>query len=170
MDWTKQANDMLKTWTGTQQKVWESWVDTMQLGATQPSQEAWQKTIETWRGTVKQALASQVGLTRMWVESVNAMPSTAGVSAPAGMAEFTNNMLEMTKVFTETQTRFSENYFEMLKKADMSALAQVWNPSQAQKIMETWQEATQKATEAQNEWAKMVNTAVHSNSVGEPNS
>lgn len=169
MDWTKQANDMLKTWTGTQQKVWESWVDTMQVSATTPSQEAWQKTVETWRGTVKQALASQVDLTRMWAESVNALPNKAGVSAPAGMADFTNNMLEMTKVFTETQTRFSENYFEMLKKADMGALAQMWNPSQAQKIMETWQEATHKAAEAQAEWNKMVGTAVSSNGTGEPN-
>lgn len=162
MDWTKQANDMIKTWTGTQQKVWESWVESMQLAATMPSQEAWQKTVETWRGTVKQALESQVELARMWTENVSAMPGTAGMAAPAGMADFTRNMLEMVKVFTETQTRFSENYFEILKKADMKMLSEVWNPAQAQKIMETWQEATQKAVEAQAEWGKMVSTAVTS--------
>lgn len=164
MDWTKQANDMIKTWTGTQQRVWESWVETMQVGATTPTnQEAWQKTVETWRGTVRQALESQVELARLWAESANAMPGTAGMAAPAGLADFTRNMLEMTRVFTETQTRFSENYFEMLKQADMGTLSQAWNPNQAQKIMQTWQEATQKAVEAQSEWSKMVGNAVKSN-------
>jgi hypothetical protein len=159
MDWTKQANDMIKTWTGTQQRVWESWVETMQVSASGPSQEAWQKTVETWRNTVKQALESQNELARLWSESVHALPGTAGVQAPAGMAEFMRNMLEMSKVFTETQTRFSENYFEMLKKADVEALARSWNPAQAQQIMQTWQDATKKAVEAQQEWAKMVGNA-----------
>ncbi len=53
MDWTKQANEMLKTYTSTQQKVWESWASSMQLMTTPQSPEVWQKTVDTWRGTVK---------------------------------------------------------------------------------------------------------------------
>ena len=78
MDWQKQANDMIKTWTSTQQKVWETWVNSMQLAATPQTPEAWQKTVDTWRGTVKQALESQVELTRLWAESIAA----ASVSMP----------------------------------------------------------------------------------------
>jgi hypothetical protein len=156
MDWTKQANDMIKTWTGTQQRVWESWVETMQVGTGVPNQDAWNKTVETWRNTVKQALEAQNELARLWSESVNALPGTAGAQTPASVAEFTRNLLEMTKVFTETQTRFSENYFEMLKKADVDALVRSWNPAQAQQILQTWQDATQKAVEAQQQWTKMV--------------
>ena len=37
MDWTKQANDMIKTWTGTQQKVWDTWLNSAQLAATPQS-------------------------------------------------------------------------------------------------------------------------------------
>lgn len=169
MDWTKQANEMLKTWTGAQQKVWETWASSMQLMAAPQSPEAWQKTVETWRGTVRQALESQVELTRLWAEGVAAsavsMPSAPQIpgmpamptGAPsAAMVEWTRQMLEMTRSWTETQVRFSENWFELLKKAEPASMAQSWDAGQAQKIMATWQEAAQKALEAQTEFSKMM--------------
>lgn len=164
MDWSKQANDMIKTWTGTQQKVWESWMSSMQAMTTPQSPEAWQKTVETWRGTVRYAIEQQVELTRLWAESVAAasvnmpvmpaMPSVPGV--PTTPVEWTRQMLEMTRVWAETQMRFSENWFDLLKKAEPSMLAQMWDMTQAQKIMATWQEAAQKAVEAQTQFSQMV--------------
>lgn len=167
MDWQKQANDMIKTWTGTQQKVWETWVSSMQLMATPQSPEAWQRTVETWRGTVRQALESQVELTRLWAEGVGAsavsMPSAPTIpgvpampGATAGMVEWTRQMLEMTRTWTETQVRFSETWFDLLKKAEPGMMAQSWDAAQAQKIMATWQDAAQKAVEAQTEFSKMM--------------
>lgn len=170
MDWTRQANDMLKTFTSTQQKVWESWVSSMQLMATPQSPEAWQKTVDTWRGTVKYALEQQLELTRLWAESVATssvnMPSMPGLTgmpgmpaipgAPASAVEWTRQMLEMTRTWTETQVRFSENWFDMLKKAEPGALAQNWDMNQAQKIMATWQDAAQKAVEAQTQFSQMM--------------
>ena len=42
MDWTKQAEDMLKTWTSSQQAMWDSWMKTMQgFGSNQPN-DAWE--------------------------------------------------------------------------------------------------------------------------------
>lgn len=167
MDWTKQANDMIKTWTGTQQKVWDTWLNSMQLMSTPQSPEAWQKMVETWRGTVKQALESQMQLTQMWAESVAAasvnmpnmpnMPTVPGV--PGTAVEWTRQMLEMTRAWTDTQVRFSENWFDLLKKADPAAITQGWDMGQAQKIMATWQDAAQKALEAQNEFSRMVVSA-----------
>jgi hypothetical protein len=174
MDWQKQANDMIKTWTGTQQKVWETWVSSMQLMTTPQSPEAWQKTVDTWRGTVKQALESQVELTRLWAEGVAAsavsMPSAPAVpgmpampGAPtAAMVEWTRQMLEMTRTWTETQVRFSETWFDLLKKAEPTMMAQTWDVGQAQKIMATWQDAAQRAVEAQTEFSKMMMKATSS--------
>jgi hypothetical protein len=176
MDWNKQANEMIKTWTGTQQKVYEGWLTSMQLMAAPQSPEAWQKTVETWRGTVKQALEAQVELTRLWAESVSAaavnmpsmptMPGMPGMTSMPGMpgmpnvptsvVEWTRQMLEMTRTWTESQMRFSENWFDTLKKADPGMLAQSWDMTQAQQIMATWQEAAQKAVEAQGEFSKMM--------------
>ncbi len=172
MDWTKQANEMLKTFTNTQQKVWESWVSSMQLMTPPQSPEAWQKTVETWRATVKYALEQQLELTRLWAENVAAssvsmpsmpaMPNLPGL--PANAVEWTRQLLDMTRTWTDTQVRFSENWFEMLKKADPGALAQSWDMAQAQKIMATWQEAAQKAVEAQAQFSQMVMKAASNTS------
>ena len=167
MDWTKQANDMLKTFTSTQQKVWESWVSSMQLATTPQSPEAWQKTVDTWRGTVKYALEQQLELTRLWAESVAAssvnmpsLPTVPGMPAlpgvPTNAVDWTRQMLDMTRTWTETQVRFSENWFDMLKKAEPAAFVQAWDPTQAQKVMSTWQDATQKAVEAQTQFSQMM--------------
>lgn len=177
MDWTKQANDMLKTYTSTQQKVWESWVSSMQLMTTPQSPEVWQKTVDTWRGTVKYALEQQLELTRLWAEnvataSVNmpSLPTVPGMPAMPGVpttaVEWTRQMLEMTRTWTETQVRFSESWFEMLKKAEPGAMAQTWDMGQAQKIMATWQDAAQKAVEAQTQFSQMMmKAATNLNSV-----
>jgi hypothetical protein len=182
MDWTKQANDMLKTYTSTQQKIWETWVSSMQLVATPQSAEAWQKTVDTWRGTVKYALEQQLELTRLWAESVATssvnMPSVPGMPGMPGMPTMTGmasipgmpsipgvptnavdwarQMLEMTRTWTDTQVRFSDNWFDMLKKADPSMMTQSWDMTQAQKVMASWQDATQKAVEAQTQFSQMM--------------
>jgi len=175
MDWTKQATEMLKTWTGAQQKVWETWASSMQLMAAPQSPEAWQKTVETWRGTVRQALESQVELTRLWAEGVASaavsMPSAPqvpgmpamGAAPSTAMVEWTRQMLAMTRSWTEQQVRFSESWFDLLKQAEPGSMAQTWDAAQAQKIMATWQEAAQKALEAQNEFSKMVMGAASAN-------
>ena len=170
MDWTKQANDMLKTFTSTQQKVWESWIASTQLAATPQSGEAWQKTVETWRSTVKHALEQQLELTRLWAEGVAAtsvnMPSTPSMPGmpsmpsrpgmPTNAVEWTRQMLEMTRTWTDMQVRFSENWFEMLKKAEPTMVMQNWDMAQAQKVVASWQEAAQKAVEAQNQFSQMM--------------
>ncbi|MEI7771175.1 MAG: hypothetical protein WCI67_14375 [Chloroflexales bacterium] len=176
MDWTKQANDMIKTWTGTQQKVWDAWLNSAQLAAAPQSAESWQKIVETWRGTVKQALESQLQLTQLWAEGVAAasvsLPSVPGLprlpslpslpGVPTTPVEVTRQILEMTRSWTDTQVRFSENWFDVLKKVDPSALSQSWDPTQAQKIISSWQDAAQKAIEAQNELGRLVVSATNS--------
>ncbi|EFO79170.1 hypothetical protein OSCT_3003 [Oscillochloris trichoides DG-6] len=166
---------MIKTWTGTQQKVWDSWLNSMQLMSTPQSPETWQKMVETWRGTVKQALESQLQLTQMWAESVAAasvsMPAVPGMPAmpalpsvpgvPSNPVEMTRQVLEMTRAMTDTQVRFSENWFDLLKKADPTTMMQTWDINQAQKIIATWQDAAQKAIDAQNEFGRMVAKAAN---------
>ncbi len=154
MDWTKQADAMIKTWTGTQQKMWSSWMETMQNMSSPTSPGAWEKTVESWRGTITSALEAQVELTRLWTESLQAGMSSGNM--PAGMADWTKQMLDVTKSFTETQTRLSETWFDMIKRADPSTMAQMWDPTKAQDIMQNWQDASKKAMEAQSEWARMM--------------
>lgn len=154
MDWTKQAEEVFKTWTSTQQKMVESWTETVKIMANPQAPDAWAKTVETWQGAFKKALESQVELTRLWSESVTAGVGSAG--APKEITAWTTQMVDMTKTWTETQARFSDSLFDMLKKSDPTTVAPVFNNEQSKKLIGTFQEATQKAMDAQLEWVRSV--------------
>ncbi len=153
MDWTKQADEVIKTVASTQQRIWESLIESIQTMSSPQTPGAWEKTVETWRGAVKKALDSQVELTRLWTEGLSEGMNTAG--APAGMTDWTRQMLEMTKNLTDTQVRFSESWFDMMKNTDPMAITKAWDADSAKKILQTWQEAAQKAMEAQADWSRM---------------
>lgn len=151
MDWTKQAEDMLKTWTTSQQSMWDSWLKTIQSVGTTQTNETWEKSIETWKDSVQRALEAQNSWTKFWAESVVA---SSGSNKQA--SDWSNQMVEMTKKWTDTQAQLWNSWFETIKKADPSAMSQTWNTEEMQKIVESWQEAAQKAMEAQMEWTRML--------------
>ncbi len=154
MDWNKQAEEMLKTWTTSQQKMWDSWFKTMQTIGTSQAGDTWEKSIDTWKDSVKQALDAQTRWTQFWVES---MTSGSGVGKPA--AEWSTQMLEMTKRWSETQNQLWDNWFDTMKKSDPTAMAKNWNTDELQKIVQVWQETAQKTMEAQMEWTRMMTQA-----------
>lgn len=183
MDWNKQASEMMKSWTGTQQQVWETWMTSMQLMSAPQNPEAWQKSVESWRGTVKHALSAQVELTRIWAESVasaavsmpNAptipgmptmpmmptMPGMLNPTSPTALVEWSRQMLEMTRNWSDSQQRFLDGWFEMLKKSDPRTLAASWDPAQAQTALKTWQDAAQRMVEAQTALAAAMTGAAN---------
>ncbi|NJM06062.1 hypothetical protein HC891_07460 [Candidatus Gracilibacteria bacterium] len=164
MDWNKQAVDMMKTWTGTQQKIWDHWVETMQtMAATPMSAESWQKAVDAWRATVRQTLDAQIELTKLWANGVNegskdatAAMARSGVSTPMTVEEWTNSVVELTRSITATQVGFAENWSNLLKQADPATMMKAWDTGQAQQVLTYWQDAAQKAVEAQAQLAKMM--------------
>ncbi len=151
MDWTKQAEEMLKTWTTSQQSMWDSWLKTIQGVGTTQTTETWEKSIETWKDSVQRALEAQNSWTKFWAESV-----VASSGSNKQTSDWSNQMVEMTKKWTDTQAQLWNSWFETIKKADPSAMAQNWNAEEMQKIVGSWQEAAQKAMEAQMEWTRML--------------
>jgi len=150
MDWTKQAEEMLKTWTSAQQSMWDSWVKTMQgLGTTNVG-ETWEKSVETWRDSVKRALEAQTTWTQFWTDSI-----TSGPGATKQASEWSKQLLDITKRWTDTQSQLWDSLFETIKKTDPTKVSQSWNTEELQKIVQTWQDAAQKAMEAQMEWTRM---------------
>jgi hypothetical protein len=168
MDWNKQANEMIKSWSGTQQQVWDMWMTSVQLMSAPQQPEAWQKSVDSWRGTVKHALGAQVELTRMWAEAVASaavsmpnmptmpgmpsmptMPGMLNPTSPTAMVDWSRQVLEMTRNWSESQQRFMDGWFEMLKKSDPRTMAAQWDATQAQQAMKVWQEAAQRMLEAQ---------------------
>jgi hypothetical protein len=145
-DWTKQAEEVVRNWTNSQQKMWESWLSMMQGAGTNPAGEMWEKTVDTWHDSMKTALASQVTWAKFWADSVAANSGTS-----KQMTEMSQQTVEMTKRWTETQTQILDNWFETIKKTDPASVAKNMNPEEMQKAMQAWQDATRKMMESQME-------------------
>jgi hypothetical protein len=150
MDWNKQAEDMLKSWTSSQQKMWDSWMQAIQGFGKAQTTDTWEKSIETWRDSVKKALEAQTTWTQFWADTM-----TTGPGATKQASEWSKQMLDMTKRWTDTQTQLWDNWFETMKKSDPATMTQNWNTEEIQKVVQSWQDAAQKAMEAQMEWTRM---------------
>ena len=72
MEWTKQTEDMFKTWTEAQKKMWDEWLRAMQGFSRPQASEAWGKSVEAWEESVKKTLDAQ-----------NEWPSIIATSLPS---------------------------------------------------------------------------------------
>lgn len=154
MDWTARAEEILRTWTDVQRKMWESWHDAMRSAGTAQSTEAWKETIAIWSEAVNRALQAQVEWTKFWTDSM-----TTGSTTPTEVAEWSQRIIDIMKSWAETQTQLSERWFETMKQADPTTMAAPWDSKEAQKVVQDWQEATQKLLEAQMGWLRIWTAA-----------
>lgn len=153
MDWTMQAEEMITTWTRVQQKMWESWLNAMQVAAPH-SPETWEQALELWSNSVREALQAQVAWIQFWVTSV-----MTGSSSPKEVAGWFEHVLDMTQRWADTQTQLSEYWFDTMKKSHPSTLSRAWDMEEAQHVMHSWQEASQKLLEAQLGWLQLWTAA-----------
>jgi len=148
-EWTKQAEDMFKTWTEAQKRLWDDWLKGMQgLGRSQPL-EAWVKTAEAWEDSVRESLKVQVEWTKLWAEGFTAVKGT-----PKEMTEWARQGQEMITQWAETQKRLWEDWLDLVKKLRPSGLTGNWE-REGQKFAQTWQEGIQRALDAQADWVRV---------------
>lgn len=149
IDWTKQTEEMTKTWLDAQKKVWESWLGTMQQFEKTQAADVWIKTVGTWEESVKNILKAQSDWTRLWADSfksVEGMPKEA--------TEWVQQGPEMVKHWSEAQQQLWDNWFALLKKVEPVQIQMSEDLSQeSQKMFKAWQETSQKVFDAQKEWA-----------------
>jgi len=150
MDWNKQAEDVLKAWTTSQQKLWDSWIKTVQSFGTAQVSDTWEKSVDTWKDSVKRALDAQTAWSQFWADNI-----TSGPGATKQTADWSKQLLEVNKRWADTQSQLWDSWFETIKKTDPATITQNWNLEEVQKLVQTWQEASQKALEAQMEWTKV---------------
>src|SRR5438034_6060337 len=66
----KSDENLLKTWSETQQKLLTDWLDTMRkLGGT-PTLELWTKTVDAWQSSVKETVDARAEFTRQLNETL----------------------------------------------------------------------------------------------------
>ncbi len=150
MDWTKTGEDMFKTWTASQQKMWDGWFTATQgFGRSHPTEVFWEKIVQMWKEAAKKTRDAQVEWTRLWAGNfspVNGMPN--------GMVEWGRKGEEMFKYWGEVQGQLWESWFEMVKKLDSTVRSGTWE-REGQKLMQGWQENVQKVMESQAEWVRL---------------
>ena len=148
MEWTKQAEDMWKTWTEAQQKMWDECLNAMKgFGKLQPT-EVWGKSVEAMEEALKRTLDAQVEWTRLWAGSF----TTVG-GASKEMVEGARQGQDMIKRWAEAQKQIWDGWFQIVRKLDPSALGGNWD-QESQKLFQAWKEGVQKALDAQGEWAR----------------
>jgi hypothetical protein len=140
----ERAEKVVKAWTDTQMKVWESWAGT--IGASTPA--AWEQarkvTIDSLETSVTKTLDAQAELGHVLAESLS------GVWGPDDAAAGKARVAELdtlTKTAIDAQRQLWAAWFDLVRKVPVWEIAGSYK-----KILDAWQAAARKAVEAQAHW------------------
>ncbi len=156
MDWNKQMEEMVSTWTDMQHRMWDNWMDAVKgfggraAPGSEQGQEDYRHNLEAWEKSVRQALEAQSAWTRRWSDKV-----TDKENAPEAVTKWAEQVQEMMKGWTEAQSQLWSAWFESVKTLDPSQLATNWD-SETHQVLEAWQQAAQRAQDTLQDWAKMA--------------
>ena len=148
MDWIKQSEEMFKTWTDTQQKMWETFSESIAGFGKSPGEKMWTQTIKAGEELVKNSLAAQADWMKSWAEnfkSLEGMPEQAGNA----VAQFQ----QMNERWAATQEKLWAAWFDMLKKFDPSQFTDSWT-QMPKNPFQVWQDSTKMVMDTQMEWVK----------------
>ena len=144
---TQQADRAVKAWVDTQMKVWESWVDAVEVTTTSRSglwDQVRKSTLDALQQSVSKTLDAQAELTHVLSESLAGI--WRGTEDAANRARIAQ-IKETTRSATDAQKQLWASWFDMAKKVDASQFGPAW-----QKVLEAWQKAIQTALDAQAQW------------------
>ena len=114
--------DILKTWTDAQKRLWESLCSAVPL---QPPMgvEAWRETylqnLASWEAAVQQSLEQEAAWVEEWVRRVAQEKGT-----PEMMASWVRQMEEVLQRWIQTQNQWWNEYFALLRRGGFSAPGQ----------------------------------------------
>jgi hypothetical protein len=148
MNWTTQFEDMMKAWTDTQKKAWDSYFDTMQGLNKSQGTRMWESTLTMGEEMLKDMLKTQMQGLSAWVDGLAKMEGV-----PAQMVESARQFQEMSARWNKTQSELIENWFGMLKKFAPASPTEAWT-EMPQTMFKTWQDTTQSVMDAQTNWMR----------------
>ncbi|WP_440996766.1 hypothetical protein [Arhodomonas sp. SL1] len=137
MDWQKQMEEAMSHWTDTQRKLWDQWFEGMRnAGMGGPMQETQKQQIDAWQKAVSEALERQ----QQWVRSLSS-------SGGAGNEDWSAQMQQMMRAWTETQGELWRNWLSRMEDAQPAVRDMPWYRS-ARDVLDAWEEAMRQAGEA----------------------
>jgi len=148
MDWIKQSEAMFKTWTDTQQKMWDTFSENVSGFGKSPGEKMWAQTVKAGEDLVKNSLAAQAEWMKSWSENFKSLEGMPEQAAQA-VAQFQ----EMTERWAVTQEKLWVAWFEMLKNFDSTQLSESWT-KMPKNPFQVWQDSTKLVMDTQMEWVK----------------
>ena len=142
----KNTNEtMLQTWSETQQKLLNDWLDTLRkLGGT-PTLELWRQTVDTWQNSVKETVDARAEYTRQLTETLAKAKGT-----PEEFRELAREGREQLQHWTEAERDLWKGWFDVAREINFRP--EPGTGAQAGKdLVQLWQESTHKMIDAQAE-------------------
>ena len=144
-DWTKQAEELMKTWEKTQQQIWDTWKAALPKTGMAEAKPTWGTMVNFWKQTIDQTMRTQVEWANTWADSIRAQES-----APKELKDWTDQVVSTFTTWTESQAQFWESILDPMQQSTPEQLMQQMD-ERAQVAFQTWQDAVQKAVAAQRE-------------------
>ncbi len=140
MDWQKQMEEAMSTWTETQRRLWDQWFEAMRgggagSGAWEEARATQQRQVEAWQEAVREALERQ----QQWIGGLS-----GGAADPTGWA---TQMQQMMRAWTEAQSELWRNWLERTEKMQPAVRDMPWYRN-AQQVLDAWEQAAKQATSA----------------------
>ena len=142
-----QAEDMVKAWTESQQKLWNTWLEALQNSPQSTSAKVWPEGISKWQESVDSTIDSQLGSLRKWAENAKNFES-----APAETRNWANEGVQMVERWTGAQRQLWELWFEFLRKTE-AGTAKEGGKEHFEQLVQSWQDMTKQIMELQQDWA-----------------
>ena len=144
-DWSKQTEEIMKTWTKAQQDLWDTWKRSMPGVGAAPASDAWDKSLGFWKEAVDRSLSAQLEWAKLWADSIKAQQGM-----PKEVSAWTDQLLATMQSWNESQAQFWQKLIDSMQTASPETLRQRMDEG-AQRAFQSWQEAMQKAMDAQKE-------------------
>ncbi|MGF1613113.1 MAG: hypothetical protein ACFCVA_04150 [Gammaproteobacteria bacterium] len=146
MNWPTPFGDVMQMWTTAQQKVWSTWLDTMQGIGRSPTPDLRGKIIETWEQSVRYSLDAQAEWMRAWSENLQRVESI-----PEDARQWLAHSQREMEQWHSAQRQLWDNLFVVLKQAEPGTTAHTLQRT-SEGVFQTWQESVHKMIENQLEW------------------
>ena len=140
----KNTNEtIVETWSETQQKLLNDWLDTLRkLGGT-PTLELWRQTVDTWQTSVKETVDARADYTRQLTETLAKAKGT-----PEEFRELAREGREQLQHWTEAERDLWKGWFDVAREINFRP--EPGTGAQAGKdLVQLWQESTHKMIDAQ---------------------
>jgi hypothetical protein len=134
---------MLQSWSETQQKLLNDWLDTLRkLGGT-PTLELWRQTVDTWQNSVKETVDARAEYTRQLTETLAKAKGT-----PEEFRELVREGREQLQHWSEAERDLWKGWFDVAREINFKP--EPGTGAQAGKdLVQLWQESTHKMIDAQ---------------------